>query len=590
LGLVQKNAFEFLWIEANPENGLVKDRARNFEEDRTTVASIASVGFALASLPVAVERRWKERGEARERALRTLRYFAEKAKHEKGFFYHFVDIRDGKRVWKSEISSIDSALLLAGAIVVREYFRDVEITRLVNAIYKRMDFHWMLNGGKTLSMGWTPESGFLKDRWFDYNEGILLTLLALGSPTHSISRESWQTIRRRVGIYSGFIVIQSPPLFTHQYPHLFFDFRNKSDDFADYFTNSKNATLANYAYSQNNARKFKTFKKGYWGITASDGPGGYQAYGAEPGGANSDGTVAPTGAITSIMFTPDLSMEFIRNLYNREKYWLWGKYGFTDAFNFDGKWKSPDVIGIDLGALLLGIENYRTGLIWRTFMQAPEIKRALSRAGFGLGTKQLELPKRPAYRVMRKRNITDWQAVPMLELSDPKYLEFGEISGPNDLKATLQFAWDHGYLHFRLIVKDDSIKSTKGGQYIWKNDCLELFIDPKGKGLEWGSRRFFQLGFSPHPNGKQVRIWSWFQKENPTKRKRVKAEIRSFKDGYELKGKIAWSYLRVRPRNNMTLSLTPAFHDMDEDGSETKFTWHFSNVDGKFELGRLILK
>jgi hypothetical protein len=244
----ERRAFDFLWQEANPSNGLVKDRARNFTGDESRIASIASVGFALSALPAAVERRWVSREEARLRALVTVRFFADKLENVRGFYYHFVGMTTGKRVSRSELSSIDTALFLSGALVAREYFRDPAITRAVDAIYRRIDFQWMMNGGRTLSMGWTPEEGFIKHRWSDFNEGILLTLLAMGAPLKSAPPETWDHIRRKVGEYAGIAVIQSPPLFTHQYPQLFFDLRNKHDNYADYYQNSVNATLANQAF------------------------------------------------------------------------------------------------------------------------------------------------------------------------------------------------------------------------------------------------------------------------------------------------------------------------------------------------------
>jgi len=242
---IQNRAFHFFWNEANPQNGLVKDRADNFGRDNYKHASIASVGFALAALPIAIERNWISRRNALERVLVTLDFFLHRIREEHGFFFHFVGLKSGKRVWRSELSSIDTALFLAGAIVAREYFKDPTISQMVDAIYDRIDFQWMMNGGPTLTMGWKPESGFLKHRWSDFNEGILLTLLAMGSRTYPIPPEAWDHVTRRKGVYDEIVVIQSPPLFTHQYPHLFIDFRNKHDNYADYFENSINATLAN---------------------------------------------------------------------------------------------------------------------------------------------------------------------------------------------------------------------------------------------------------------------------------------------------------------------------------------------------------
>lgn len=587
---IQHRAFLFLWREANPENGLVKDRAGNFSDDNYQVASIASVGFALAAIPVAVERQWISKREARKRVLTTLKFFYSEAEHKEGFFYHFLGMNTGRRAWRSEISSIDTALFLAGALVAREYFKDQAITKYVNALYDRINFQWMLNGGQTLSMGWKPRRGFLDARWSDYNEGILLALLALGSRTHPIDPESWNEIKRRRGIYDQIVVVQSPPLFTHQYPHLFFDFRNKHDDNMDYFENSINATEANRRYCMNQSDQYKTFREGYWGLTASDGPTGYKAYGAEPGGALNDGTVAPTAAITSIMFTPEHSVEFTKRLFENESDWLWGRYGFTDSFNLNKKWKSPDVIGIDLGAMLLGIENHRTRLIWKLFSKAPEVTRAMKLAGFKSGRKKLKAPKAPVYSVVEKKTAPDWNEIPSINLTDNRFLEIGSAGGQSDLDIKVQFAWDNKYLYFRALVDDDQVVSTKGGSYIWMNDCLEIFVDPTNKGLIWGKPQYFQIGFSPKSNLDELRTWAWFQDEDPVKKRNVKASVRKLEKGYEISGKIKWNFLKIKPRKGEMISLTPAFHDKDAKGIEKKYNWCFISKDGKFELGKLILK
>jgi len=590
LNRFQKQAFDFFWKEANPETGLVKDRAGNFSKDQYQMASIASVGFALASLPVAVERKWVTRAQARERALRTVTFFADRAENVNGFYYHYMGMTAGKRFSRSEISSIGSARLLAGAIVAREYFKDPQITRAVDKIYGRMDFEWMLNNGKTLSMGWNPESGFLKPRWFHYDEGILLTLLAMGAPNYAIPPGTWDVLMRRKGEFEGIVVMSHPPLFTHQYPQLFFDLKDQHDAYADYYENSRNATLANRLYCRSQASKNKTYAKGYWGITASDGPSGYKAYGAEPGGALSDGTVAPTGAITSIMFTPDISLEFLEKLYGQEKDWLWGRYGFADSFNLSPRWKSPDVIGIDQGAILLGIENYRTGLIWKLFHEAPEVQKALRLAQFVPGRQSITLPKRPVYEVPRRDRKGDWKTVPVISLTEQRFLEVGEVSSEGDLSVAAQFAWDEKYLYFRFQVTDDAVVATKSGEYIWRNDCLELFINPQDMDLKWGDPESFQIGISPLPDLKGVRTWSWFQKEDPAKKHWVEAMIGPTPSGYEITGRIRWDYLKYRPRPGAVLSLSPAFHDVDPDGSEAKFTWHFVSRDSLFELGKFILK
>jgi hypothetical protein len=453
-----------------------------------------------------------------------------------------------------------------------------------------MDFLWMMNDGKTLSMGWKPETGFLKSRWSHYDEGILLTLLAMGARRFPAPPGIWDSFQRRKGEYERIAVVYSPPLFTHQYPQLFFDLRNKHDGYMDYFENSTQAALCNFAFCRKEAPRFKTYKEGYWGLTASDGPKGYKAYGTEPGGAVHDGTVAPTGALTSIMFTPELSLQFLKDLYQNERSWLWGRYGFTDSFNLSPKWRSPDVIGIDQGAIVLGIENYRTGLIWKFFSKAPEVARALLLAKFQPGGRKITLPKRPVYEVPRMNRRGDWTTVPVLMLTDQKFLELGEVNSDEDLSVQTQFAWDEKFLYFRLQVKDESVTGTKGGENIWRNDCFEIFMDPEDRDLKWGDPESFQMGFSPLPDLKGVRTWSWFQREDPVKKRHAEISLKPASSGYEILGKIRWDYLKLTPRAGAELAVTPAFHDLDTDDSEAKFTWHFISRDGRFELGKLILE
>jgi len=589
---IQHRAFLFLWDEVNPKNGLVKDRAGNFKSDNYRVASIASSGFALASIPVAIERQWISKKSGRERVLTTLKFFVERAPQKKGFFYHFYGMNSEQRAWKSELSSIDTGLLLAGALVAREYFEDSQITRLVNILYERMDFEWMMNDGLTLTMGWKPKTGFLKSRWSGYDEGIMLTLLAIGSDTHSIPSETWNHIRRRKGVYDSIVVVQSPPLFTHQYPQLFFDLRNKHDKYMDYYSNSVNATRANQLFCANSREKFETYREGYWGLTACDGPGGYKAYGAEPGGALSDGTVAPTAALTSIMFTPEASLDFLTRLYNNEKDWLWGRYGFTDSFNFKKKWRSNDVIGIDQGAIILGIENYRSELIWKLFNRAPEVKRALKLTGFKRGSRPIRLPQAPQISVPQVGEETNWSEIEAIQLSHIRNLEMGSIDSREDLDADIKFAWDKRHLYFRFRASDDSHHAPHKNSQIWKNDCLELFVDPSGGGLVWGNPRHFQIGFSSSEKEKgKLLSWAWFQGKDPLKNHWIDAKVISNDDGsYEIHGRIKWTYLNITPRKGKTVNLSPAFHDLDEDGEEKKFNWHFLSKNGRFELGKLVLK
>ncbi len=382
LDLVECRSFLFFWNEANPETGLIKDRTNNFREDKSEVASTASVGFGLTAICTAEKRGWITYKEAYGRVLNTLKFYRDKMYHNHGFFYHFVDMNTGERVGDNEVSSIDTALFLAGALFAGEYFGG-DIKKLANEIYERVDWQWMMAGGDVLSMGWKPEGGFLAARWGSYSEHMILYLLAIGSPTHPIAASTWHNWSRPIGSYAGNILIECPPLFTHQYSHIWVDFRDKHDAYANYFENSVQATLANRAYCIELSKRFKTFSENVWGLTAADGPNGYMAYGGKPGWDTvMDGTVAPTAPGGSIVFAPELSIAALKYMFDNYRDKIWGKYGFADSFNLDKNWIASDVIGLDQGAMMLMIENHRSGMIWKYFMKNKSIQNAMKVVGF----------------------------------------------------------------------------------------------------------------------------------------------------------------------------------------------------------------
>ncbi|HAF94818.1 MAG: hypothetical protein A2X34_10905 [Elusimicrobia bacterium GWC2_51_8] len=384
LDMVEGQSFQYFLKCANSANGLVLDKASNSgsPDFKYSPASIAAVGFGLAAITAGAERGWIGKGEAEKRVKTTLKFFSEKMESEHGFFYHFVDMETGKRVWNCELSSMDTALFLAGALTAAQYFENPEIKDLAKKLYERADWKWMANGSQFLSMGWTPENGFLPHFWSDYNESMVMYILAMGSPTFPLTAKSWTAIRRPRGKYKDHELIISPPLFTHQFSHAFIDFRNKRDAFADYFENSVQATLANRQFCIDSSKSFKTYGKDSWGLTASIGPDGYMAYGAPPGPALHDGTVAPSAAAASIVFTPGYSISAMKHFYFRYRDELWGSYGFTDSFNLDRNFFASDAFGINQGPTVLMIENYRSGLIWKLFMSRPEVQKGMREAGF----------------------------------------------------------------------------------------------------------------------------------------------------------------------------------------------------------------
>jgi hypothetical protein len=380
---IERTAFRYFWETGDPVTGLVKDRSRADGPDKRKVASIAATGFGLTALCIAEQRDFFPADEIRERVLTTLRFLAERMTHEHGFFFHFVDATTGERIWKCELSSIDTAILLCGVLACRQHFNDPEIRELSRRIYERVDWRWMLDGGSTLSHGWKPESGFLRSRWDEYCELMMLYLLALGSPTYPIPAEAWAAWSRKPAEYAGVRYIGGNlPLFVHQYSHAWFDFRDRQDANANYFENSVAATRAHQRFCASLNSRFPSFDSEVWGITASDSARGYVAWGGPPEVGPLDGTLVPCAAGGSIPFLPNESILALRRMRERFGDKIWQRYGFVDAFNPHTGWTNPDVIGIDVGITMLMAENARTEFVWRTFMKNPEMERAFQKAGF----------------------------------------------------------------------------------------------------------------------------------------------------------------------------------------------------------------
>ncbi len=599
LETISRKSFDYFVRERNPKTGLVSDRAHNFQRGATfSASSIAATGFGLTALGIGAERGWMHEATLREMARRTLRFFYSSAAHDHGFFYHFLDMESGTRIKNSEVSPIDTALFLAGALFVAEYFDDAEMRDLAAKIYERIDFPWMLHGGETLALAWSPESGFHKLRWDHYNESLILYLLAIGSPTHPIPAKSWKAISRPVGSYKNIRVMQMPPLFTHQYSHAWIDFRDQNDGYADYFKNSVNATLANRAFVMDQAAKFKSYGPNSWGLTASDGPFGYKAYGAPPGWAVHDGTIAPTGCGGSIVFTPKESIACLRHFYEDLGDKLWGMYGFSDAFNLDKKWFDQEVIGIDQGALLVMIENYRTGFVWNIMKRNFYLQQAMEKVGFKPGTMEVKWPSPVEFRAPYVAGgitidgfLRDWSGAPLrLNLL---HRESGSVKNDEDLSGELRFAWDEEALYFSAKVTDQDVVVRKTGKNIWQDDAIELYIDPEGDGLFWGDRKDFQLGFRAHDDNEQVESWSWFQGgEDPSENRYLAARGFVHQSGYIIEGAIRWSFLGIIPEPGRAVRISPALHDIDTDRSEGKLHWFFRNEEKiqRFVLGKVILE
>jgi hypothetical protein len=428
LDLIERKAFLFFQEEYNPETGLIADHAPE-EGPNTSPCSVASIGFGLTAICIADERGWMPHDQARERVLKTLRTMLHEVQTEHGFYYHFIDMQTGERAWHCELSSIDTALLLAGALTCRNYFDDGEITALAETLYARVDWPWMLNGKDTLSMGWTPEDGFIEHHWDGYSEHMVMYLLAIGSPSHPLPPACWHAWDRPVFTYDGLSYVQAVPLFLHQYSHCWVDFRAQRDAYTDYFLNSQLATRAHRNFCIALQDRFPKYSPQLWGLTASSGPEHYMVWGGPPPTLEYpiDGTIVPCAAGGSVAFTPGITVPVLRTLYEVFPEAAWGKYGLIDAFNPHTGWTAQKYIGIDVGVTLLMIENLRTGAVWEWFMQSPEIQKAMTLCGF-VSTKSELDPADKDY--LRQTAGNAWTCI---QRSLPNASALPRISGRNSL-------------------------------------------------------------------------------------------------------------------------------------------------------------
>jgi len=410
---MQRTAFDYFLLRTNPENGLVADTSRV-----GSPASIACVGFALSSYPAAVERGWITRAEAVKRTLTTMRFFWHgpagstfNTIGHRGFCYHFLDMKTGKRAWECELSFIDTALLLAGMLAASSYYTkrnkaENEIRKLVDKFYRRIEWTWALNKGDTLALAWSPGSGFLPYRWQGYNEGLILYILGLASPTHPLADKDyevwasgyeWRKLYKTSFLYGG-------PLLMHHFSHAWIDFRGIQDSFmrrknCDYFENTRRATVIQRAYAIENKRGFEGYDKNCWGLSAGDGPSnqiikvknkryqglGYAARGVPDG--PDDGTLSAAGVIASLPFAPDLTLKAIHHICHTYPAVIQNHHvagGFNPTLkDKQGKiWISDAYYGLDQGIIMLMIENYRSQGMWKLMRKNAYVSKGLAKAGF----------------------------------------------------------------------------------------------------------------------------------------------------------------------------------------------------------------
>jgi hypothetical protein len=380
---LQRASFQFFWNETNPATGQVKDRAFLNGNDTRTMASIAATGFGLTALCIGDSRGYAKTTDIITRVRNTLQFIYQQMPNVHGFYYHFVDMNTGQRWAQCELSSMDTSLLLCGVLTARQYFQDAMIQDLATKIYAQVDWPWMMNGGPTFSMGWMPESGFLSARWEHYCELMMIYLLAIGSTTNPVSAASWNAWTRPTITYQGLTYISgNDPLFTHQFSHAWFDFRNKKDAYANYFDNSVTATKAHKLFCLSLKSQFGDYSDDLWGISASDYAKGYTAWGGPPPQGPIDGSIVPNATGGSLPFQYTDCMRVLRTIRGAYGAKAWGRYSYVDAFNPLTGWYDTDVLGIDLGITMVMAENYRTGLVWNTFMKNPEAQSAMQKVGF----------------------------------------------------------------------------------------------------------------------------------------------------------------------------------------------------------------
>ena len=388
---VEQRTFHFFWDLTDPNTHLIPDRAPT-----ESFSSIAAVGFGLTAYGIGAERGYVTREAAAQRTLATLQSLlamkqgpeARGVSGYKGFFYHFLDMKTAERFKDVELSTVDTSLLMAGVLFAQSYFdRDNATEKAIRdtaeTLYERIEWDWEVVRPHAISMGWTPEKGFHTYDWRGYNEAMIVIILALGSPTHPVEPEAWAEYHKsdKWGTFEGQQHFLFAPLFGHQYSQVWIDFRGIQDaniraHGIDYFENSRRATIAQWAYGT------RKYGENIWGLTACDGPDDYAARGATEGDIRDDGTIAPTAAISSIAFTPDLSKAAMQAMKDKYGDQLYKTYGFLDAFNPSQNWFDKDYLGIDQGPIIAMIENHRSELVWKTMRKNPHMVRGLKRAGF----------------------------------------------------------------------------------------------------------------------------------------------------------------------------------------------------------------
>ena len=596
---IERQAFDYFLNETDNESGLTL----NTTEPGSPATNAAS-GFTLSAMVIGAERGWISRDEAYKMCLKILTAF-KKMENFNGFTYHYFNVNNGSRMWASEVSCIDTALLMAGVITAGEYFKGTQVSALADELFRKVNWTWFLNKERCLQMSWKPEKEF-SGRIDSFSEGIICYILAMGSPTHPIPKECWDSFTRPVSQYGGYklIYVADGSLFQYQFPLAWLDLRDKHDKYADYWQNAIKAAKTNRKYCLDNSDSFATYREGFWGLSASLSPDGYRNFGARPGRNKHNGTVAPYAVAGSIPLVPKFAIANYESMYERVSAAV-KKYGLTDAFNIDRKWACEYYISIDQGLTLLMIENYRTGLMWKYFMQNGYVKKGLDAAGFVPGS--LDDPtalaactgnpndKIGVKRLNRKITIdgdySEWANSGYTEIfltaKNNRNIEMtiGSVRDDSDLSAVFYLGHDDKNLYITGRIKDDSLVTTEKRDMIYKDDCVEIFFDTNNDGYYFDRNPYdYQLGIAPYGPEKRAQAWAWgYAQKSPDN---ISYAAKLTKDGYIVEARIPFDTINnFTPDKNRCVGFTISVHDRDADGKTKKLTW---SIDSASQPGKII--
>lgn len=600
LNEIVRRGIMYFWNLADNNTGLVRDTTK-YPNDEFP-ASVAATGFGLTALVIGAHRGWLDNGLVYERILKTLRSFRDQVAQRNGFFYHFVRMSTGER-WEpsklnkpgepSEISSIDTALFLAGALTAAEYYKGTEVENLAREIYERVRWDWLLADDNTLYHGWTPERSFLPNKWEYYSEAMILYLLAIGSPTHPIPPSSWDAWERplaNIGTMREYIMSPPESLFVYQYSHAWVDFRNKHDNYADYWQNSINAIHNNRNFviwvAINNPDRYKAFGEDIWGLTAGDAPctkTGYKNYGAHLGGY--DGTVQPYGMVASLPFVPDLSMRGIRALLERYGREIWREYGFTSGFNPDIDWYSHDYTGIDVGIQVLMVQNYLDNFVWNVFMKNEYVQRAMRLVGFVEGTlennravtvqyeqqylKPAEVKEATGVRapasVKIDGSLSEWTGAEFQTVG-PQDTVLGAIRmDVENVSGRFAAMWDGSYLYLACDVTDTVLVSNiepDDVHSLYRTDSIEFYLQPDR--FIPSAAGIFKIAAVPFDTKGRPQACR-HEDVNPGPISMVAPEVKLASSrterGYVIEIAIPWKYLGIEPEQGIKMGLNFTIHN-----------------------------